>query len=241
MRAFSFNTTVTTAGRLPLAHCVYFKAPTVPGLQMFSLNQMMSSISQSATLLSFHFSGNLNVSHWGDAGEHQMRHMETLLYLSNAASFTTAPFAFSLLSLTQNNQTSVRIQPHRQQREGKSDGWEMNTLSKSKVPQVWTPIIYRQSSNPCQRAVSFWADLSRLWPGWPAPSTAQCSLSLSSFLTLKLSFSLLSISAGLPTFSSLLLLKQGWSPLTSNLQFQLLSKVFSPSSKIVYLFISFIS
>lgn len=80
MRAFSFNTTVTTAGRLPLAHCVYFKAPTVPGLQMFSLNQMMSSISQSATLLSFHFSGNLNVSHWGDAGEHQMRHMETLLY-----------------------------------------------------------------------------------------------------------------------------------------------------------------
>lgn len=245
MRAFSFNTTVTTAGRVPLAHCVYFKAPTVPGLQMFSLNQMMSSISQSATLLSFHFSGNLNVSHWGDAGEHQMRHMETLLYLSNAAPFTTAPFAFSLLSLTQNNQTSVRIRPHRQQREGKSDGWEMNTLSKSKVPQVWTPIIYRQSSNPCQRAVSFWTDLSRLsslpWPGWPAPSTAQCTLSLSSFLTLKLSFSLLSISAGLPTFSSLLLLKQGWSPLTSNLQFQLLSKVFSPSSKIVYLFISFVS
>lgn len=63
MRAFSFNTTVTTAGRLPLAHCVYFKAPTVSGLQMFSLNQMMSSISQSATLLSFLFSGNLNVSH----------------------------------------------------------------------------------------------------------------------------------------------------------------------------------
>lgn len=33
-----------------------------------------------------------------------MRHMETLLYLSNAAPLTTALFAFSLLSLTQNNQ-----------------------------------------------------------------------------------------------------------------------------------------
>lgn len=137
---------------------------------------------------------------------------------------------------------SVRIRPHRQQREGKSDGWEMNTLSKSKVPQVWTPIIYRQSSNPCQRAVSFWADLSRLsslpWPGWPAPSTAQCSLSLSCFLTLKLSFSLLSISAGLPTFSSVLLLQ----PI--NLQPPISVAVigfFPPLSKIVYLLISFIS
>ncbi len=88
---------------------------------------------------------------------------------------------------------SVRNRHCREQRvreresDGKSDRWEMSTLWRSKVPQVWTPIIYRQSSYPCQRAVSLCADLSLLWPGRPDPSTAQCTFSLS--LSLPLFFS----------------------------------------------------
>lgn len=46
------------------------------------------------------------------------------------------------------------------ERERKNDRSEMSTLSRSKVPHVWTPIIYRQISYPCQTAVSLWADLS---------------------------------------------------------------------------------
>lgn len=51
--------------------------------------------------------------------------------------------------------------PWRRRSEKRSDGWGMSTLWRSELPRVWTPIIYRQSSNPCQRAVSCWADLSR--------------------------------------------------------------------------------
>lgn len=71
----------------------------------------------------------------------------------------------------------------------------MSTLSKSKVPPVWTPIIYRQSSQPCQGAVSLWADqssasLSALTETTWSDDTAQCTLlSVSGALSLMLNFS----------------------------------------------------
>lgn len=80
-----------------------------------------------------------------------------------------------------------------QHEERKSDRWEMSTLSKTKVPQVWTPIIYSRPSNPCQRAVSLWSDLSgaslSALTGTTRPlrSTMYSSLSAASFLSCSIS------------------------------------------------------
>lgn len=82
--------------------------------------------------------------------------------------------------VTENNSRSVRISHCRHQREGASDRWVRST-SRNKVPQDWTPIIYRQPWCPFQRAVRLWADLSPcvLWLGRLSVSTTPYTLSIS--------------------------------------------------------------
>lgn len=166
----------------------------------------MSSISMSATLLPLLFPGNLTVL----LEMMQTRAKRIPLYaaaqpyekcLSLQLCWTSHPSTHHWSAdenITENNFSSFRIRHHRQQRQTKSDRWEMSTLSRSKVPQVWTPLIYRQSSNPCQRAVSLWADLrsaslsaltgmTRPLHGTMYPLSL--SLSLWCFLSLLLSFS----------------------------------------------------
>lgn len=115
-------------------------------------------------------------------------------------------------NISENNPNSVRTMHRRQQR--KSDRWKMST-SRSEVPQIWTLIIYRQPSCPCQRAVSCWTDLSSFylcyeWDGL-AP-TGQCTHSLPSTLIHFIHLSLIQFII-CPPYSSCFLCKLLWNPL----------------------------
>lgn len=157
----------------------YFKAGTVSGTQMFSLNQW-SHLSQSL-LLCFLF---IFLEIWMFLFElTQDEDQKIPLYTA------PQPYGKWLVFLV----CWWKYLYGQQDTEKKSDRWEMSTLSKTKVPQVWTPIIYSRPSNPCQRAVSLWADLSSSLlsslTGTTPPHNTIYSLSLSLVLLFLLSFS----------------------------------------------------